>query len=72
MKAQLAPRGLGEQPVEVPKLDKDVEEAMLEVQRKHQRDYNGIEHKYMKGTDINKFRNYKAVIDGMTAKRCEN
>ena len=45
---------------------------MADIQRKHQRDYNCIENKYMKGTDINKFRNYKAMIDGISDKKCEN
>ena len=72
LKSQLNSKPQGEQPVEVPKLDKDVEEAMADIQRKHQRDYNCIENKYMKGTDINKFHNYKAMIETISAKKCEN
>ena len=72
LKQQLGRKPQGEQSVEVPKLEKDVQEAMVAIQKKHQRDYNCIENKYMKGTDINKFSIYKAMIDQISAKKCEN
>lgn len=45
---------------------------MARIQAQFQPNYKNIKHKYMKGSDINQFSNYKAMLSQFTSKSCLN
>ena len=54
------------------KEEREVQEEMEKIQKEYQPDYKHIKHKYMKGVDISNIRNYRAMIQKLTAKACAN
>ena len=54
------------------KEEREVQEEMEKIQQEYQPDYKHIKHNYMKGVDISNIRNYRAMIQKLTAKACAN